>query len=239
MEGFYEAAVHYTGRSSVARLRFFLEGLLDGIPFEGRRVLDVGGGHGILTMYAAARGATEAVCLEPLAEGSRENTDQEFNDFRDSLGLTNARLSRERLQDYEPGDGGFDVVLLHNSVNHLDEQACVHLLEREEAREAYRAIFQSLADLANPGAYLLIADCARSNLFPRLGLKNPFARTIEWDKHQNPEVWIRLLTEAGFSRPSVRWSTFNSLRGVGRVLLGNRFAAYLLMSHFRLRMRRP
>jgi SAM-dependent methyltransferase len=200
-------------------------------------VLDVGGGRGLLTFYAAWRGAAKPVCLEPLAQGSRKDEDAEFKRCQEELGLENVQLSRERLQDYDAANK-FDVVLLHNSVNHLDEDACIHLLERDQARETYRKIFSRLATLANPGAHLLIVDCSRKNLFPLVGLTDPFARSIDWRKHQTPEVWITLLEECGFAAPEIRWASFTRLRTPGRILLGYRVAAFLLSSRFWLHMRR-
>jgi hypothetical protein len=61
---------------------------------------------------------------------------------------------------------------------------------------------------------------------------------IEWEKHQAPGVWVRLLEEVGFAQPRLRWSSFNRLRGTGRALLGNPVAAYFLTSHFCLQMRK-
>ena len=50
------------------------------------------------------------------------------------------------------------------------------------------------------------------------------------------EAWIGLLREAGFTEPRVRWSTANSLRRPGRVLLGNRVAAWFTEGAFCLTM---
>ena len=66
---------------------------------------------------------------------------------------------------------------------------------------------------------------------PDKGLAKPVPR-----RAQAPEVWAGLLTEAGFSSPRIRWSSFYQFRRPGRLLLGNRLAAYFLQSHFCLTM---
>jgi hypothetical protein len=79
---------------------------------------------------------------------------------------------------------------------------------------------------------VVVADCSRFNLFPSLGLVNPFVPTIEWNKHQKPELWCDLLRNAGFVNHEIHWTSFNRLRTPGKWLLGNKYAAFLLLSHF-------
>ncbi len=117
-----------------------------------------------------------------------------------------------------------------------DEEACIRLPDQPEAQTRYRRLLQGVHSLAERGATLIVTDCSRYNLLGMLHLRNPFAPTIEWCRHQSPWVWARLLSECGFRSPDVRWSSFNSLREAGRWLLGNRVAAYFLRSHFRLTM---
>ena len=69
-----------------------------------------------------------------------------------------------------------------------------------------------LAALCAPGAYLVVKEAMPHNLFGRLGLKNPLMPTLEWEKHQTPELWIELLAQVGFREPRVRWTTLNTLR---------------------------
>jgi hypothetical protein len=48
-----------------------------------------------------------------------------------------------------------------------------------------------------------------------------------------------LLQEAGFAPATVRWSSPNTLGEAGRVVLGNRLAAYFLLSYLKLVARKP
>jgi SAM-dependent methyltransferase len=228
--------------SSEAALRRYTWWLFQDVPLQGARVLDIGGGVGVFSFYAAAAGAREVLCLEPEGQGGSIGMNEQFHRLQRLTGFHNVRLEHAMLQTFEPTPASFDVVLLHNSVNHLDE-AMVPLLRRdaaagEDARDVYRWLFRRLADALVPAGHLVLTDCARDNLFPRLGLRHPLLPQIEWDKHQNPAVWWTLLRQTGFERRSERWSSFNRLGALGWMLLANRAGAFFFTGHFRLHAQR-
>ena len=130
----------------------------------------------------------------------------------------------------------FDFVLLHNSVNDLDKEACVGLATNWEYQERYCSLFKKMYEMMSPNAILMACDCSSKNFFPRLGLKSPFWKSIEWHNHQPPEQWIDLLRRVSFTQPRIRWSSYNFLFTPGRILTGNRFVSYFLLSHFSLTM---
>jgi SAM-dependent methyltransferase len=220
--------------------RFYVNYLFNGIDFRGKTMLDIGGGDGMLSFYAACAGAEKVICLEPEVDGSAAGMNAAFRRTASLLRLDQAKvqLLPRRLQDYEAGDDSFDIVLLHASINHLDEEACIQLGRDRKAQRSYEQSFEKLAALSRPGARLLVVDCARRNLFADLHITNPFVPMIEWHKHQPPKLWADLLAKAGFVNPIIRWSSFNTLRSGGRLLLGNRIAAYCLTSGFCLTMER-
>ena len=216
--------------------RFYLNYLFQQITFNGKSMLDIGGGSGLYSFYGSIRGAKEVICLEPGLEGSTKDMVDSFKQLSAKLLLRNVVLIRETLQDYDPFDKTFDIILLHNSINHLDEEACIKLQYDKDAQNRYKSIFNKLSGLASPGAKIIITDCSPNNFFALLGLTNPFAPTIEWHKHQSPEYWNNMLSNYGFVNPKIHWISFSFLRKVGRFLLGNRFASYFLNSHFCLTM---
>jgi len=217
-------------------LKFFLNTLFKGIDFENRRVLDIGGGRRLLSLYAASKGAREVICLEPELEGSIREVTNHFEKNKSMLNLDNVFLEPITFQAYHPGNEPFDVVLLYNSINHLDEMACINLLDDSQARTKYKNIFQKIATMSRPGTKLIICDCSNKNVFANFGVRNPMMPAIEWHKHQTPEVWLEILNEVGFVNPIISWSSFNYLRSPGRFFLGNKLMAYFLMSHFCLKM---
>jgi SAM-dependent methyltransferase len=217
--------------------RFYMNYLFDRSELAGKAVIDVGAGDGRFSFYAACAGAAPVVSLEPEASGSTRGVGQEFEELDASLPAQVERVT-DRLQEYETR-GVFDILFLHASINHLDEDACGRLHVDEEARSRYRALLGKLATLAASGATIIIVDAARRNLFADLGVRNPLAPTIEWEKHQSPQLWASLLEEVGFSHPRIRWNSFNTLRSFGRITIGNRLASYCLNSMFCLTMEKP
>lgn len=221
-----------------ARLKFYLDSLFRNVSFTDKVFLDIGGGVGLFSFYAAAKGARRVLCLEPEFEGSRSAVTEKFEAAKQSLGYENVELRKIPFQALDPTAEKFDIVFLHNSINHLDEEACIHLLSDTRHQTTYRNLFAKLFAISNHGARLIVCDCSRYNFFPMLGLKNPFARSIEWHKHQAPEVWAQLLKDVGFTDPKIRWSSFNSLGNLGR-LFRNKPMAFFFHSHFCLTMTKP
>lgn len=226
--------------SSGDNLAYYGDWIFHGLPLAGRRVLDIGCGRGLIPLYARCRGARLAVGLEPEAAGASDGMLACFRESVCVLGLDRVVALADTVESYAERKAGFDVVTMCQVINHLDEAACSRLHYDAAARAAYVTRLQAVADLVAPGGSLIVTDCGRLNLFRpvlRAGLPHPFAPTIEWHKHQEPELWCRLLGEAGFDEMSCGWRTPNRLRRFAWAL-GNRFAARCLTSEFRIVARR-
>jgi SAM-dependent methyltransferase len=236
LERFYAAVEAEWPERNVGNLRFYVDHLFDGVPLHGARMLDVGAGSGVYSFYAAAAGARRVVALEPEAEGSRTRVRERLRALGDRLGHDCVELRGESFQEFDARDERFDVILMHSSINHLDERATTALHVDPEARAVYRDLLAKLARMSEDGARLIVVDCTRRNLFARGPIANPFQPTIEWHKHQAPELWMELLEEVGFGEPRLRWSSLNTLRGPGRLVMGNRFANWFTLGAFCLTM---
>ena len=220
LEDYFSAVIKGGLYPNRGNLQFRLKTLFKNIALENRRVLDIGGGSGLHSFYAACMGATGVVCLEPETEGSRSGMGAKFRKLNGMLGYDQVRFEPVTFQAFDPAGKQFDIILLHNSINHLNETACINLLNSEESQAIYLNMFSKLSSLASSGAKLIVCDCSRYNFFALLRIKNPFAPTIEWHKHQAPEVWVDLLSQVGFVNPKIKWTSFNRLRSPGRVPIG-------------------
>ena len=219
------------------KLGFYLQRLFEGVRFEGARVLDIGAGNGVFSFWMAANGARSVTSIEPELEGSAGGMWGTFDHIKRQMGLDNVTLERTTLQNFEGGGRSFDVILMHNSINHLDEGACLRLPDADAA-ETYRSLFRKCLRLTDRQGTVVIADCSRHNLFGTIGIRNPLAPSIDWRVHQTPRVWRELLEQSGFSVQRLSWTTLSALRYPGVWLLDNPLAAYFLFSHFSMVLRR-
>jgi hypothetical protein len=237
---FYKIVTDKGFYSKPNRLRFYLENqLFKGIDFNGKSLIDIGGGTGLFGFYAAINGASQVVVMEPEIDGSSNGVIMGFNEINSLLGnLTNIQHTKEVLENYDRKDKQFDYILMHNSINHIDEEACIILRKDKGAQEKYYEFFKKIAEISHPDTILIICDCARNNLFGDIGLKNPFSPSIEWHKHQNPKFWSELLSLVGFKELFIGWTSPNVLGNIGRILLKNQLGAYLTISHFKLVLKR-
>jgi SAM-dependent methyltransferase len=235
LESWSQAAAEQRG-ASARRMVSFYNRLFEGTDLPGKSILDIGGGIGLAATYALAKGASRATLLEPEGAGSRRVLARAHR-LRAALGLDDRLTIRpDSLQEYRGEGGPFDVAILEASINHIDEEAVVSLPHREAARNRYHAIIEKIASLLNPGASVVVSDCARRNFFGDLGLRNPLAPSIQWHKHQQPATWIALFRNCGFGNPKVRWGMHTTLGAPSRILLGNAVVFYFLSSYFILTM---
>jgi len=77
---------------------------------------------------------------------------------------------QDTFQKYKHTDI-FDIVILHNSINHLNEDACIKLKEDKAAKEEYKKYFRKLFQMTNSNARLIICDCSNKNFFNFIVLK--------------------------------------------------------------------
>lgn len=220
------------GRKIREHIQYNCEQAFEGIDLVGKNVLEIGAGEGILSAYAAFF-AKYVTAIEPECAGSRYGYIAAIHRLKKQLNLSNLYVVQDHLQDYYCPEVKYNIVLMHNSVNHLNEQACERLHCSSEAQSIYIDIFTHIASMMLGGAKLVIFDSSRYNFFQMLHIKHPIVPQMEWEKHQPPSVWLRLIKPLGFAKLQLSWTVAYPLRKFSP-LLSNRIAAFFLFSHFRL-----
>lgn len=212
--------------------------IFNDVDLEGKSLLEIGCGKGIVSLWASLHGASRVVGLEPLEAGAFDTQKcfSDFNRFVQDLNLQNAEIQPVRLQDYSAPANSFDIVLSIASINHLDEENCIRLQDSADAIDAYKKVFDHIYSILRPGGTLIVLDAARRNVFGDFGLKNPLVPNIEWHKHQQPTFWAELLSRSGFADPKTSWPTGRYSRYL-RIYTMPKFLSYFGSSSFRLEMR--
>jgi len=222
------------GYQSLSRYRHRAQFLFNDMDFTGQRVLEVGCGPGAFALWTALHGAKHVVGIEPESAGSTQGSLQIFRKIIKDLSLgNNVSALNTTIEDLISYNHFFDIVVMFNVINHIDEEAVKILHKDTVATERYVSVLKQIKNIMATDGLLIVADCARSNFWVTVGLPSPFAHNIEWNKHQNPKIWISLFSKAGFIFKDLRWSPLYPLG----FLTANRFAQYFTASQFVLRFK--
>ncbi len=225
-------------KSRLKNLKYYLSDILfKNIDLKDKTVLDIGAGNGVYSFYALIKGAKKLVCIEPEFEGSRSNYISSLKKFRKFINREDdVIISTDTFQNFK-SEMKFDVVLMHYSVNHIDEENCIVLESSKKSQEIYHNYFQKIYNSMTNNGDLIITDTSKYNFFNFFGITNPFVSTIEWQKHQSPYVWSRYLEKVKFSTKKIQWTAPMKLKKF-HFLLNNVVFLYFTTSLFRLHMKK-
>lgn len=204
----------------------YLEWLFKDIDFKGKSVLDIGGGRGLYSYYAKFKGASNVTNLDPFSDGSSGM----FIDSPDLFVMHESIF----FQDLNPLIK-FDIIILHDSINHLNEPMYSNLHSDEMAYNIYSLLLNKMYNHLNINGLISVSDCSSFNFYNYLGLKNPFSPTIEWHLHQPPKVLIEIFKKENFKFLKLRWSPFKRFGVIGRLLSGLGFIpSFFMQSHYNI-----
>ena len=211
------------------RMLTYLNWCFEGIDFNGKSVLDIGGGNGIYSFFSKLKGASSVLNLEPFSAGSSK-----FNfegvEIIDDLSIS---VKNQTIQDFKTNKS-YDIIILHDSINHLDENIFKDIHQDENKFELYKKLISKIIKILAYNGHMVITDCSRRNFWGDLGLKNPFAPSIDWHLHQSPTLVFKLFENHTFDK-KIRWSPFKRLGIFGYFISSlGMFPSYFLQSHFNL-----
>lgn len=208
----------------------YLKWAFKGIDFSDKTVLDIGGGNGIYSYYAKYKGAKFCINLEPFEAGSKNI--QILNN-KDDLGLS-IEINNQTFQDFNYKKK-FDIIILHDSINHLDEEVFCNIHNDNKSYESYCKLINKMYGMLASEGTIIVTDCSRYNFWGILGLKSPFAPSIDWHLHQSPNLIIKMFKAEGMRNFKLRWSPFKRFGILGRLLSYFGFLpSFFMQSHFNL-----
>lgn len=217
----------------------YLTWFFDNVDLEKKIVIDIGGGTGLISFYAAEMGSKDVTCVEPLGDGSDSDMLEDFEMARRSCrnGM-NVNLSNSTLEEFcSSNPKPADIVVLHNTINHLSEENCKKLSGSDPAAEqAYVEKMEMLASLVAPGGVLINADACQESFWNHIPATNPFAPTIDREIHQQPGRWSELFALSGFVEARTRWTpmlyVLTGMQLFSKNVSPQSFSAYYALGHF-------
>ena len=208
----------------------YLRWAFKGVDFKNKSVLDIGGGNGIYSYYSRFKGAKKAINLEPFEAGSK-NVIINSKDVKEKLKI---ELINQTIQEFHTKEK-FDVIILHDSINHLDEPIYSEIHQNKNDFKKYSLLVKKISDLLNNSGKIIVTDCSRYNFWGMLGFKSPFAPSIKWNLHQSPKLIKKLFESKGFNKFTIRWTPFKRFGYFGRLIsVFGITPSFFMQSHFNI-----
>ena len=146
-------------------LKIYLQQFFGKHSVKNLRILDIGGGAGLLSFWVAFNDGL-AVCLEPESGGSSHGIRKSFNKISLALNICSERAHQLSTTFQEFSDNNrFDMILLANSINHLNEEATIRLQEDIGAFKEYLSYFRKMHSLLSSRGSVSNVVTGNANVF--------------------------------------------------------------------------
>jgi len=210
---------------------YFKNYIFNNIELNNKSILDVGGGNGIASFFAVHNNPTcKSLVVDPLEDGSNLKMQKQYSNllkkYPNRVNFFNGYT--DELSNNEK----YDIILMHNSINHIGEDLLEKMDTNKIAKTEYALRLKAILKKSKPGAILIVSDCANRNFWGDLNLKNIFSPTIEWHLHKQPHEWQSLLESIGCKHINTNWTARREFGYFGKYCLSTKLVSYFFHSHF-------
>jgi len=205
---------------------------LEKVPFQGKRVLDMGCGSGLLLFTACLLSEpARAVGLDAYEGEGSPVSDYDFAlEAKDALGLPFVEVVKGNALKLPFKKGEFDIVFASHFFHHIYESRNRPSRDSEENIRDIKRVLKNIYNVLSPGGVLIISEEPRytgMRLLQPLGLI-PFT---DYSTKQEPKEWIKLLRTTGFENFKVLYHTPYNLRKM-KMIFSNSLGRYLISGQY-------
>lgn len=215
------------------RLAYYVDNYLFPYDVRSRRLLDVGGGDGSLSLYVQiARGAQVDILDEYAGHGSSTSNREKLLNHLERLDISDIRVIQTNVRKAIIPSASYDCIYIRNCLHHIFGRKS----SRDSDVAATMALFHNW--LVPRGSLVIgevgwmlacrLVSSLRRRLFPEM----------EYESKSSFRRWLSCAEMAGFVFENVKWYVPYRLRK-WQYLLRNELANAFLTGAYILRMRKP
>ncbi len=225
--------------------RFQMKRMFGDLQLEDKDILDVGCGHGFLSLYLACIHGSSRITALDEAEGDGSCTDvlNVLEQNVQTIGLDNVSIVKADFNTWKP-ENTFDVIVAKNAIHHFPWEETItkdtnaFIFKNPKIHDNFITVFTRIRSLLKPGGYLVFGDVSRANVYRLLPhyIAKKF-RTVNWKTKPSKKEWLYLMESTGFENVGYVCDVPYKLRSLARIW--KPFGVYLAFPDFYFSGRNP
>ena len=213
---------------------FHAEEQLNGVSLSDKKILEVGCGSGVFSLYMALCGKAKQVVALDEAKGRGAET-QAFTQLQTIVqnhNIPNLTVVKSSIYDYAVPENSFDVIVANSSLHHAI-RPFGYLFKNEQAQQAALSTFKLLHSLLNGNGRIVLREMSRINFWRFLPYKWKMSH-IDWSGHATLQEWLWIMKKTGSQNIHSDFLTPFFLRKWPSFIMRNQFANFFFSSSFYL-----
>lgn len=180
-----------------------------GIDFNNKKILEIGCGHGFISLYIAYffKPIFVDAVDESLGEGAKAGIIDVLSSNSKILDIKNINIHKKDIMQFK-SDCGYDIIISNNAMHHVYEHGLLKWDVR--AQKKYEEIFYHIKDLLKPDGTLILHEYSRYSIWRFL--PNKRYQHIEWSLHPSKSEWFNVLKKTGYKNISTEYRIPYKLR---------------------------